>query len=357
MAVSYKDPYGTTRQTGSGYRLPTHTPERSSRPQGARYYAYGQWFNTPGDVVDFRGMATGMNLTPQQLGGVAKNWGDQAPTNLAQIKSDYGATQQAQANNQQAQDTLQGTYDTYLGKYWNPARDQAIATHQQAIQQYLDSPAQTALTKYADPNYQAMSDQFVDTQRVAANRAITKDQQDAIAASVANAGGRGYDGSGLVPAATMAAGFRGAGDRANLAATLASDQLQFNQDQRMRATGLLSDRDAQAARMRGDLAAVEGAVPPINPYAGLIAQLKADAPVWMPDLLQYTEQGDVDRVLDTLGMTREAATEALNSSLEWAVANIDRAETEQEKAEISEWVNTVIVPLVNLLGNRVFPGG
>lgn len=335
-------------------RVPSASLDSPTGPNGMTVYRDGVWYPSTRARQDWWDTAGAAGLTPEQAGGIYKNWGDQAPLYAAQFGADRKATEKAQSNTDAAVSTLDRSYQSYLDRY-SGAKNDAIATQQQAIAAYLNSPAQTALTQYADPNYQAVSDEFVGTQRANANRAISKQQADATAAGVALAGRRGYIGSGITPALTAAAGYRGAGDRAAIDSQLRTDQLTTNTDFRKWATGELSARDAEAARLRGELATTEGSVAPANPYAGQMASLQADRPVYMPDFTQVPTQQEVSRVLDTLGMSADEAKASMDRSYAYLQDALSRAETAEERDAITEQIN-MLVAFASWLGKAITPG-
>lgn len=344
---------GFTGRPGTPTPNITVSRPRSEDDQGNPYTYNGIGFSTLGAIRDYRrgvsGVGAAAGLTPEQMGGIAKNWGDQAPLYIGQMQSDQRAIGEGQANTDKAVGTLQNSWDTYLNKYYNPARDQAIATQQQAISQYIGSPAQAALTRYADPGYKAMSDEFVGQQRALASRGIAKEQANATAAGVALAGRSGYQGSGITPALTAAAGYRGAGDRATVNAGLASDQLQYNTDFNRWATDAMSSRDAEAARLRGDLAERQGTVAPANPYAGQMAALQNERPVYMPDFTQVPTQEERDRFLGSLGMSQEQAMASLTEVQKFYQTMQQQAQTAEDKAQATDALN-VVAMFISFLG-------
>lgn len=320
-------------------------------PRQSGYYANGQWFDSPEQAGGFLRNVNDAGLDP----GMVRSWGDQGPLYANQFASDKRATGEAQANTDKAVGGLQSAYDQYLSRYSGAKADE-VATRQQAIQQYIGSGAQKALDTYADPKYQAVSDEFVGQQRALASRGIAKEQANATAAGVALAGRHGYQGSGVTPALTAAAGYRGAGDRAATNAQLATDQLTYNTDFRKWATGESSARDAEAARLRGELGTAQGQTAPANPYAGQMATLQNERPVYMPDFTQVPTQQERDRVLQTLGMSADEAQASVDSTLAYLRDAQTRAASAEERNQITEMIN-IAVSLGTWLGKAVLLGG
>jgi hypothetical protein len=77
-----------------------------------------------------------------------------------------------------------GYYQDYLNNQFNPAKNAAIGTMQGAINEFDNSALANALRQMSDPNYKAMSDEYVGAQRVAGAQAIGRGQANAIAAGL-----------------------------------------------------------------------------------------------------------------------------------------------------------------------------
>jgi hypothetical protein len=358
MAVSYKDKYGgpsKAKPTGApasptllgvqpGRRsfgdTPSGVPQRTSDDYGNSVFWMGGGYPSNESRQSWVNTAGGLGLSPQQAGQFyASIDPETAPQWATQYQSDARAVAQKRDDEMGAANAL------------DSAVASGVATQQDAIRRYTSSPTQRYLTEYADPEFKAISDDWVNKQRVAAGRAITKEQADAIAAGVNVAGGRGYDSGGAIPASRMAAGFRGAGDRAAISADLATAQETTNLGFRQWATGELSNRDSVVAGMRDRLASLQGA----NPLTSQANAIRAGAAVFMPDLTQPGNRYEKERFLKSLGMSEEESAAALQSAIDYFESMSQNAASAEERERATENLH-IVGAIVNWLGEFILPG-
>jgi len=252
-----------------------------------------------------------------------------------------------------AADTLGQSWQAHLGRF-EAARTAGIGELQAGIIDYRNQPAHQRLTEWNQPGYQAMSDEFVSGQKAAAARDIGKGQANAIASAVAQADRTGRGASGFGPQMQAAAGFRGAGERAQIGAGLESLQQTFNTDFQLRAAAELGDRDKVVSRLQEIIAEYKSATPGVDPYAGTAAgmasqaaQMRFGGETAAQSLLQdrpesYAAPTEIpsaatmDRVLSS-----EAESQAfVGEYLQWAMDHADEGQRlELEQAATSNIIN------------------
>lgn len=317
-------PYGS-RPPSSGYRAgsqsnqfaganPAGTPGAGIGRNALGLDPQGEWWTHPSAqayVATNPGQDYNMPSWAQSAGinspqGVVDYLGQYDPQTQQQINQGFGAQQAA--------------HEQSLENF-----NQGESSIQRAIIDYQNSPAAQQLGKYAEPGYQAMSDAFVNTQRVAAGRSIAKNQADAVNAGMMLAGGRGAEGGGLNTQLQTAANFRAAGEQAGIESQLASDQLLYNTDFNKWATGQLSQRDANTSAMQERLGVYQ-----------------SQEPVLYLDPNQFLGSNQVQEIIGSLDEAQQnyltQIIPDLESDLKQYEQMLANAQTEEEEANATKFL-------------------
>ena len=270
--------------------------------------------------------------------------------------------------NQAKQDAIkygQSAYDQYRMDF-ETASDASIASLQKALVGYRGSTTAGRLGEYSDPNYQAisdqalsgmlMSDEVVNAQRIEAGRGIAKGSANAIGAAVNQAGFRGTEGSGLSTQMQTAARLRQSGEMAGVTSQLKTDQFQhnaemkynqqvFNDSVRKWATGVMSDRDKTELMMERDIAAIEGRIPAINPFAAAMMGIMTDRDSLYIDPGMAAMMDDFgteewDQALEQYrenALYSDATLESIEDDMEWFKSlTVESLQSEEAMAEFVE---------------------